>query len=61
VVGYASELAVYWWDAVAGEWERVGSERIELDNSVAAAVEQFGIYALMGGEPLRLYLPLVLR
>jgi hypothetical protein len=60
VMGVASGLAIYWWDAADGEWERVGGERIDLDNSVAATVEQFGIYALMG-EPLRVYLPLILK
>jgi hypothetical protein len=56
----ASGLAIYWWDAGAEEWKRVGGERIDLDNSVAAAVEQFGIYALMG-ERFAVYLPIVLK
>ena len=60
VMGLAGNLAIYRWDAVYREWEHVGGERIEPDNSVAAAVEEFGIYALMG-EPLRVYLPVVLR
>jgi len=61
VMGMARELAIYHWNAVAGGWEWVGAERIELDNSVAAPVEQLGIYALMGGEPLRVFLPVALR
>jgi hypothetical protein len=61
VMGLIGELAIYHWNAVAERWEWVGDERIELDNSVAATVEQLGIYALMGGEPLRVYLPVVLR
>jgi hypothetical protein len=60
VMGFARDLAIYWWDAAYGEWERVGGERIEMDNSVAAAVERFGIYALMG-EPFKVYLPVILR
>ena len=61
VIGIASDLAIYRWDAAAGEWEWVGGERIGLDNSVAAAVEQFGIYALTGGESFQIYLPVILQ
>jgi hypothetical protein len=60
VMGVASNLAIYRWDAAGGEWERVGGEQSELDNSVSVAVEQFGVYALMG-QWLRLYLPIVLK
>ena len=60
VMGAASDLAIYWWGAAEEEWEWMGGERIELDNSVVASVEEFGIYALMG-EPLRVYLPLILK
>jgi len=60
VMGLATDLAIYHWNAADEEWERVGGEQSELDNSVAAPVEQFGIYALMG-EPFRVYLPVVLK
>jgi len=60
VMGAASDLAIYWWDAAEEEWEWMGGEQSDLDNSVAAAVEQFGIYALMG-KPFKVYLPIVLR
>jgi hypothetical protein len=38
----------------------VGGGWIEMDNSVAATVEQFGVYALMG-QRFRVCLPIVLR
>lgn len=57
---YACGLAIYWWDACTEQWQRVGGEQIEIDNSVVAPVQQFGIYALMSG-PCEVYLPLVLR
>jgi hypothetical protein len=64
VMGRATDLAIYWWDGEAGEWERVGGEGSEVDNSVVAAVERFGIYALMGeplGELFDVYLPIILK
>jgi len=60
VMGNARDLAIYHWDAAEDEWDYVGGERIELDNSVAAPVDHFGIYALMG-ETFRVYLPVILR
>ena len=61
VMGSISDLAIYQWNATTEEWMDVGGQRIELDNSMAAAVEQFGTYMLMGGEPSRTYLPSVLK
>jgi len=61
VMGLATDLAIYHWNATNEEWERVGGKRSELDNSVTAPMEQFGIYALMGGESFRVYLPVVLK
>jgi hypothetical protein len=60
VMGGARDLAIYHWNAANEEWERVGGGQSELDNSVMAPVQQFGIYALMG-EHLRVYLPIVLK
>jgi hypothetical protein len=60
VMGLATDLAIYHWNAANEEWERVGGEQSELDNSVTAPVEQFGIYALMG-QRIRVYLPIILR
>ena len=60
VMGSADDLAIYWWDAAGRKWLPVGGERLELENSVGAAVQQTGIYALMT-EPARTYLPLVVR
>ena len=60
VMGNATGLTIYHWDAVEEEWEYVGGERSELDNSVTATVKPFGIYALMG-TTFRVYLPIILR
>jgi hypothetical protein len=60
IMGATDDLAIYWWDAAARKWLPVGGDRLDLENSVSAAVQQTGIYALMT-EPARIYLPLVLR
>jgi hypothetical protein len=60
VMGSARDLAIYHWNAADEEWERVNDEQSELDNSVTAPVEQFGIYALMG-QRFRVYLPIILK
>jgi hypothetical protein len=59
--GESGDLALYHWDTVAKEWEWVIDEWGEPDNSVTAPVERLGTYALMGDEPFRVFLPVVLR
>jgi hypothetical protein len=61
VMGPAVDPAVYRWDALAGRWERLDGEWIGLENSVAVAVRQFGIYALMAEEANTIRLPILVR
>jgi hypothetical protein len=61
VMGRVNAAAIHHWNAATEEWERIGGQWIELDNSMAVTVEQFGVYALLGGEPLQVYLPIILR
>jgi hypothetical protein len=51
VMGSVNNLAIHYWDAVDDEWERVGGQWTELNNSVAVTVEQLGIYALADLAP----------
>jgi hypothetical protein len=51
VMGAVTNLAIHHWDAVDSEWEYAGDEWIELNNSVAVTVEQFGIYVLANLAP----------
>lgn len=61
VMGYASEPALYWWNALTKEWSCIKGEWKEMDQSVSVAVQPLGIYALMGEQSSLIYLPFVLR
>jgi hypothetical protein len=64
VMGTVNDLAIYYWNAVMGQWERLSGVRFEIDHSVSVKVDQFGVYALMGvsTDTLRsVFLPNVMR
>jgi hypothetical protein len=60
VMGLVSDLAIYYWDPTVGQWIRVGGSWIDVDNSVGAAITDFGIYALMG-TPSNIFLPNIMK